>query len=72
MIELHGVSKIYKTVTALYPIDLTIRQGGTTALIGPSGCGKSTLLRLITRLIEPSAGTIAFDGMEHHGEAFAW
>ncbi len=63
MIELRGVSKIYATVTALHPTDLTIRQGGTTALIGPSGCGKSTLLRLITRLIEPTTGTITFDGV---------
>src|SRR5690349_10878145 len=54
MIELHGVSKTYETVTALHPTDLTIRQGSTTALIGQSGCGKSTLLRLITRLIEPT------------------
>ena len=63
MIELRGISKIYATVTALHPIDLLIRQGGTTALIGPSGCGKSTLLRLITRLIEPTTGTISFDGV---------
>src|ERR1051325_10075849 len=34
----------------------------TTAVIGPSGCGKSTLLRLIIGLVQPDAGSIAFNG----------
>jgi osmoprotectant transport system ATP-binding protein len=62
MIALRGVSKRYGTTTALYPTDLTLAAGQTTALIGPSGCGKSTLLRLIVGLIEPSEGSITFDG----------
>jgi osmoprotectant transport system ATP-binding protein len=62
MIELKGVSKRYGGVTALQPTDLRIETGRTTALIGPSGCGKSTLLRLIVGLIEPSSGSIEFDG----------
>jgi putative ABC transport system ATP-binding protein len=35
---------------------------GATAIVGPSGAGKSTLLRLLNRLADPSAGTIAFRG----------
>lgn len=62
MIELRGVSKTYGDVTALHPTDLVFAKSQTTALIGQSGCGKSTLLRLITRLVEPTTGTIRFDG----------
>ena len=63
MIELQGVSKRYGNTVALQPTDLTIPAGQTTALIGPSGCGKSTLLRLIMGLLEPTAGSVLFGGL---------
>lgn len=62
MIELRGASKKYGAVQALASLDLEIPAGMTTALIGSSGCGKSTLLRLMTGLIEPTTGTVLFDG----------
>jgi osmoprotectant transport system ATP-binding protein len=48
--------------TALQALDLEIAPRSTTVLIGPSGCGKSTVLRLITGLLQPTSGTITFDG----------
>ncbi len=62
MIQLDNVSKKYGEMTALAPTNLTIESGKTTVLIGPSGCGKSTLLRLMLGLIEPTSGTIDFNG----------
>jgi osmoprotectant transport system ATP-binding protein len=62
MFTLDRVSKAYQGRRVVDGIDLEFEPGRTTALIGPSGCGKSTILRLLIGLIEPDAGTIAFDG----------
>lgn len=43
-------------------ISLEVRRGDVFAVLGGSGCGKSTLLKSILRLVEPSAGTVCFQG----------
>src|SRR5215469_9404898 len=59
LVSLEGVRKVFRNGTlALDRIDLAIEKGAFVSLLGPSGCGKSTLLRIISGLIEPSAGTI--------------
>src|SRR5437879_3220004 len=62
LVQLAGIKKNFGDASALQSTNLAVERGKTTALIGPSGCGKSTLLRLIIRLIEPDAGTVAFNG----------
>jgi oligopeptide/dipeptide ABC transporter ATP-binding protein len=51
-------------VHAVSDVDLSIAKGEIVALVGESGSGKTTLGRLVLRLIEPSAGSIRFDGTE--------
>ena len=49
-------------LSVLNGVTLAIREGETLGLVGESGCGKSTLAKLLVKLIEPSAGEIAFRG----------
>jgi phosphonate transport system ATP-binding protein len=60
-----GLTKIYPGGTkALNNITLECKRGEFVVLIGLSGSGKSTLLRCINRLVEPTSGTVAFDGVD--------
>ncbi|MDO1583352.1 ATP-binding cassette domain-containing protein [Rhizobium oryzicola] len=54
---------------ALADINLGVERGETLVIMGLSGSGKSTLLRCLTRLIEPSAGEVLFDGSPITGMA---
>jgi oligopeptide/dipeptide ABC transporter ATP-binding protein len=49
-------------VKAVDGVSFAISPGETLGLVGESGCGKSTTARLMVRLLEPTAGTITFDG----------
>ncbi|WP_137285543.1 ABC transporter ATP-binding protein [Halorussus salinisoli] len=65
MIEFQNVTKQYDDGTvAIEDISFEVEEGTTTVLVGPSGCGKTTTMKLVNRLIEPSQGTVYFDGTD--------
>jgi oligopeptide/dipeptide ABC transporter ATP-binding protein len=51
-------------VQAVDGVSFTLPTGKTLGIVGESGCGKSTLARLVTRLIDPSSGSVILDGVD--------
>jgi oligopeptide transport system ATP-binding protein len=59
----HGLfSRVKEHVKAVDDVSFTIEPGETLGLVGESGCGKTTLGRAIVKLLEPTAGSILFEG----------
>lgn len=68
ILEVKDLKKHFKTpkgtLSAVDGVTFTIEKGKTLGIVGESGCGKSTTGRCILRLIEPTSGTILFDGVD--------
>ncbi len=62
VVRLSGVSKSFGAVRALTDVSVDIHAGEVHAILGENGAGKSTLMNLITGVLQPSAGSIEFDG----------
>ena len=59
-----GVDVAYDQVQVLFGVDLDVEEGEIVALLGTNGAGKSTLLKAVSGLVDPIAGSIAFDGRD--------
>jgi len=70
LLEVRGLTKEFpvrgsrRTLRAVDRLDLDLATGETLGLVGESGCGKSTAGRCCLRLIEPTAGTVHFNGID--------
>ncbi len=65
IVSIKDLVKTYPSGTrALDGVSLDIQRGEFLVLIGLSGSGKSTLLRCINRLVDPTSGTVIFDGVD--------
>lgn len=64
MLQVDGVSAAYGRVQVLWDVSLDVKEGELFALVGANGSGKTTLLKAISGVLEPSAGTITFNGQK--------
>ena len=67
MLELLDIHAGYGEIQVLKGVNLKIEQGEVVSLIGANGAGKSTLLKLVSGLIAPTKGSVAFMGQEIAG-----
>jgi ABC-2 type transport system ATP-binding protein len=64
MIEAVGLTKRFRSLTAVRDLSFTVGDGEIFGLLGPNGAGKTTSVRMLAGLIGPSSGTARINGME--------
>jgi len=64
LLELKDVAVHYGRIKAIHDISFSVDEGEIVTLIGANGAGKTTTMRTISGLLQPSSGTITFDGQD--------
>ncbi len=64
MIEVTGLSKRFRSLTAVDELSFTVGDGEIFGILGPNGAGKTTSVRMLAGLIAPSAGSARINGLE--------
>ena len=64
MIQINQLTKVYRDLTAVRDLNLTIEKGDVFGFIGPNGAGKTTTIKVLATLLEPSSGTAYVDGID--------
>lgn len=62
LIEANGLTKEFRTLTAVKDVDLRVAEGEILALLGPNGAGKTTTIRMLASILRPTAGTAKVAG----------
>ena len=69
ILETRGLTKEFKGFVAVQNVSLKVRRGSIHALIGPNGAGKTTCFNLLTHFLEPTRGSIFYNGREITGSS---
>jgi branched-chain amino acid transport system ATP-binding protein len=64
ILETEGLTKEFLGFVAVGDVSLKVRRGSIHGLIGPNGAGKTTCFNLLTKFLQPSRGSIRFDGRD--------
>jgi branched-chain amino acid transport system ATP-binding protein len=64
ILKTQGLTKEFKGFAAVQDVDLNVRRSSIHALIGPNGAGKTTVFNLLTKFLQPTKGSIHFNGID--------
>jgi branched-chain amino acid transport system ATP-binding protein len=64
LLQVNDVTVRFGGVVALDSLSFTIREGEICALIGPNGAGKTTLFNVVSRVYDPTSGSVTYDGKD--------
>ena len=67
ILETEGLTKEFRGFVAVSDVSLRVRRGTIHGLIGPNGAGKTTCFNLLTKFLQPTRGTIHYDGRDITG-----
>src|SRR4028118_1593509 len=67
ILETTGLTKEFLGFVAVSDVSLRVRRGSIHGLIGPNGAGKTTCFNLLTKFLQPTRGTIRYDGRDITG-----
>ncbi len=68
LLQTRSLTKEFRGFRAVSDVDLVVQTGTVHALVGPNGAGKTTLFNLLTGFLEPTSGTIEYDGQDITGK----
>ena len=68
ILQTQGLTKEFKGFAAVEDVNLRVKRGSIHALIGPNGAGKTTVFNLLTKFLQPTRGTIHFNGVDISAE----
>jgi ABC-2 type transport system ATP-binding protein len=72
MLEARSLTKYYSALPAVRDLSFALAPGGILGVLGPNGSGKSTTVSILTGLLEPSGGTVLFEGRPIRDDLLAY